>query len=39
MLLFLRGSPAVRAAAPKNQKNIQDDLSAYCFGDFIRESF
>lgn len=25
---------AMRAAAPKNQKNIQDYLSAYCFGDF-----
>ena len=22
---------AMRAAAPKNQKNVQDDLSAYCF--------
>ena len=30
---------AMRAAAPENQKNIQDYLSAYCFGDFIRESF
>ena len=30
----MRGSLAVCAAAPKNQKNIQDDLSAYCFGDF-----
>ena len=39
MLLFLRGSPAVRAAAPKNQKNIQDDLSAYCFGDFYTRKF
>ena len=29
MLLFLRGSLAVCAAAPENQKNIQDDLSAY----------
>ena len=25
---------AMRAAAPDNQKNIQDYLSAYCFGDF-----
>lgn len=25
---------AMRAAAPKDQKNIQDYLSAYCFGDF-----
>lgn len=25
---------AMRAAAPENQKNIQDYLSAYCFGDF-----
>lgn len=25
---------AMRANAPKNQKNIQDYLSAYCFGDF-----
>ncbi len=24
----------MRAAAPENQKNIQDHLSAYCFGDF-----
>lgn len=24
----------MRAAAPKNQKNIQNYLSAYCFGDF-----
>lgn len=24
----------MRAAAPENQKNIQDYLSAYCFGDF-----
>ena len=35
----MRGSPAVRAAAPKNQKNIQDDLSAYCFGDFYTRKF
>ena len=27
------------AAAPKNQKNIQDDLSAYCFGDFYTRKF
>lgn len=40
MLLFLRGSPAVRAAAPKRpEKNIQDDLSAYCFGDFYTRKF
>ena len=30
---------AMRAAAPKNQKNIQDDLSAYCFGDFYTRKF
>jgi 4-carboxymuconolactone decarboxylase len=23
----------MRAAAPEDQKNIQDDLSAFCFGD------
>lgn len=28
---------AMRAAAPENQKNIQDYLSAYCFGDFLYE--
>lgn len=39
MLLFLRGSLAVCAAAPENQKNIQDDLSAYCFGDFYTRKF
>ena len=27
------------AAAPENQKNIQDDLSAYCFGDFYTRNF
>ena len=27
------------AAAPKNQKNIQDYLSAYCFGDFYTRKF
>ena len=30
---------AMRAAAPENQKNIQDDLSAYCFGDFYTRKF
>ena len=30
---------AMRAAAPKNQKNIQDYLSAYCFGDFYTRKF
>lgn len=30
---------AVCAAAPENQKNIQDDLSAYCFGDFYTRKF
>lgn len=29
----------MRAAAPENQKNIQDDLSAYCFGDFYTRKF
>ena len=27
------------AAVPENQKNIQDDLSAYCFGDFYTRKF
>lgn len=27
------------AAAPENQKNIQDYLSAYCFGDFYTRKF
>ena len=30
---------AMRAAAPENQKNIQDYLSAYCFGDFYPRKF
>lgn len=30
---------AMRAAAPENQKNIQDDLSAYRFGDFYTRKF
>ena len=30
---------AMRAAAPENQKNSQDDLSAYCFGDFYTRKF
>ena len=30
---------AMRAAAPENQKNIQDYLSAYCFGDFYTRTF
>lgn len=29
----------MRANAPKNQKNIQDYLSAYCFGDFYTRRF
>ena len=29
----------MRAAAPENQKNIQDYLSAYCFGDFYTRKF
>ena len=35
MLLFLRGSLAVCAAAPENQKHMQDYLSANCFGDYV----
>lgn len=30
---------AMRAAAPENQKNIQDYLSACCFGDFYTRKF
>ena len=30
---------AMRAATPENQKNIQDYLSAYCFGDFYTRKF
>lgn len=30
---------AMRAAAPENQKNIQDYLSGYCFGDFYTRKF
>ena len=30
---------AMRAAAPANQKNLQDYLSAYCFGDFYTRRF
>ena len=30
---------AMRAAAPENQKNLQDYLSAYCFGDFYTRKF
>ena len=30
---------AMRAAAPENQKNIQDYLSAYCFGDLYTRKF
>lgn len=30
---------AMRAAAPENQKRIQDHLSAYCFGDFYTRKF
>lgn len=33
------GRLPLRAAAPENQKNIQDDLSAYCFGDFYTRKF
>ena len=29
----------MRSAAPANQKNIQDYLSAYCFGDFYTRKF
>ena len=30
---------AMRAGAPENQKNIQNYLSAYCFGDFYTRRF
>ena len=30
---------AMRAAAPENQKNLQDYLSAYCFGEFYTRKF
>lgn len=30
---------AMRANAPQNQKNIQDYLSGYCFGDFYTRGF
>ena len=30
---------AMHAATPENQKNIQDYLSAYCFGDFYTRKF
>lgn len=36
---FFARFPRVCAAAPENQKNIQDDLSAYCFGDFYTRKF
>ena len=29
----------ISVAAPENQKNIQDYLSAYCFGDFYTRKF
>ena len=29
----------MRASAPENQKNMQDYLSAYCFGDFYTRRF
>lgn len=32
--IFGANIDAMRAAAPNNQRNIQDYLSAYCFGDF-----
>lgn len=32
--IFGNSIDTMRAAAPDNQKNIQDYLSAYCFGDF-----
>lgn len=32
--IFGAGIDAMRAAAPENQKNIQNYLSTYCFGDF-----
>lgn len=38
-LIFGDHIDAMRAAAPKNQKNIQDYLSAYCFGDFYTRKF
>ena len=28
----------MRESAPENQKHIQDDLSAFCFGDFYTRS-
>ena len=32
--IFGENIDAMRAAAPANQKHMQDHLSAYCFGDF-----
>lgn len=37
--IFGKHIDAMRAAAPENQKNIQDYLSAYCFGDFYTRAF
>ncbi len=37
--IFGANIDTMRASAPENQKNIQDYLSAYCFGDFYTRKF
>lgn len=37
--IFGANIDTMRASAPENQKNIQDYLSAYCFGDFYTRRF
>lgn len=37
--LYGQEASPLRAAAPENQKNLQDYLSAYCFGDFYTRKF
>lgn len=37
--IFGTAIDTMRAGAPENQKNIQDYLSAYCFGDFYTRKF
>lgn len=37
--IFGANIDTMRASTPENQKNIQDYLSAYCFGDFYTRRF
>lgn len=37
--LYGQEASPLRVTAPENQKNLQDYLSAYCFGDFCTRKF